>query len=315
MGLSWFYCNLLPKKDIKNQIMPRCYKGAVSRLHEFAPILFMTHLGSKEVMLATGNLSSVWLIRLPQQFSLIMHIQYVHTSIGLPRHTSSNSGSAFSQQERPFTCFDQNQPIWWPVASQFHTCNPLEKDLKQAGPSAQLLTSQKSSSPSATSCCQLLLWVAGIMEYLESKKNMLPTSMQGSNGKEDFMCIKPWVYIHASAVQPQLCHTSRQCQQCLFCTPRHPQSPQGQGGCSPAQEQPCRDPIPRSDTPHEHFSADAGLCTQLWQEHLSSSKKHCSNQTNQLSFQSVCSQSLVTETINISFVCNSQPVFCSFKTC
>lgn len=120
----------------------------------------------------------------------------------------------------------------------------LEKDLKQAGPSAQLLTSQKSSSPSATSCCQLLLWVAGIMEYLESKKNMLPTSMQGSNGKEDFMCIKPWVYIHASAVQPQLCHTSRQCQQCLFCTSRHPQSPQGQGGCSPAQEQPCRDHFP-----------------------------------------------------------------------
>lgn len=47
----------------------------------------------------------------------------------------------------------------------------LERDLKQPGPSAQLLTSsQKSSSPSATSCCHLLPWVAGIMEYLESKK-------------------------------------------------------------------------------------------------------------------------------------------------
>lgn len=172
----------------------------------------------------------------------------------------------------------------------------LERALKQPGPSAQLLTSQKSSSPSATSCCHLLLRVAGIMEYLESKKNMLPTSKQGSNGKEDFMCIKPWVY-----VQPQLCHSSRQCQQCLFSSVRHPQSPQGQGRCSPAQEQPCRDHFPF----HEHFSADAGLCTQLLQEHVSSSKKHNSSQTNQLSLQSVCSQSLVTETINILFVCNS----------
>lgn len=119
----------------------------------------------------------------------------------------------------------------------------LERDLKQPDPSAQLLTSQKSSSPSATSCCHLLLWVAGIMEYLESKKNMLPTSKQGSNGK-DFMCIKPRVYVHASAVQPQLCHTSRQCQQRLSSTVRHPQSPQGQGGCSPAREQPWRDHFP-----------------------------------------------------------------------
>lgn len=55
--------------------------------------------------------------------------------------------------------------------------------------------------PFALSC-----WNNGIFRV---EKNMLPTSKQGSNGKEDFMCIKPWVYIHASAVQPQLCHTSR----------------------------------------------------------------------------------------------------------
>lgn len=108
----------------------------------------------------------------------------------------------------------------------------------------------------------LSCWNNGIFRV---EKNMPPTSKQGSNGKEDFMCIKPWVYVHASAVQPQLCHTSRQCQQCLFSTVRHPQSPQGQGRCSPAREQPCRDHFPFQGqiTSHEHFSAGAGLCTQL----------------------------------------------------
>lgn len=90
--------------------------------------------------------------------------------------------------------------------------------------------------PFASSC-----WNNGIFRV---EKNMLPTSKQGSNGKEDFMCIKPQVYVHTSAFQPQLCHSSRQCQQCLFSTVRHPQSPQGQGRCSPAQEQPCRDHFP-----------------------------------------------------------------------
>lgn len=121
----------------------------------------------------------------------------------------------------------------------------LERDLKQLGPSVQLLTSQKSSSPSATSCCHLFAlscWNNGIFRV---EKNMLPTSKQGSNGKEDFMCIKPWV-----CVQPQLCHTSRQCQQCLFSSGRHLQSPQGQGDCSPAQEQPCRDHFPFQDQIH-----------------------------------------------------------------
>lgn len=141
----------------------------------------------------------------------------------------------------------------------------LERDLKQPGPSATTSDFPKVIftfshillPPFALSC-----WNNGIFRV---EKNMLPTSKQGSNGKEDFMCIKPRVYVHASAVQPQLCHTSRQCQQCLFSTVRHPQSPQGQGRCSPAREQPCRDHFPFQGqiTSHEHFSAGAGLCTQL----------------------------------------------------
>lgn len=174
MGLSWVgCCYFLPKKDFKKRLCQGIYNVVVSWLHEFVPLLFITHLGSREVMLSN------WKSSQPLTYNLSFNFipqptsnSSAHTTVSQGYSDSTISDSICSLHKRVSACCAsraQNPPnaahlTTWVLHSSTHTSfletwsNQVPAHKWTAKADTQAVTFESSHVLFAIFCSEQLEW-------------------------------------------------------------------------------------------------------------------------------------------------------------